>query len=83
MNRRQLLAGLLGLGAGIVLPEPPRVRAYSFLSGERLRTVSNRWGADELIYVPAGVELPTWNNRVLFLPVGAALVSYMRGELSP
>lgn len=31
LSRRSLLAGLLGATAGIILPEPPRVRAYSFL----------------------------------------------------
>ncbi len=35
MNRRTFLGSLFGVAGGLVLPEPPRVRAYSFMPGER------------------------------------------------
>lgn len=34
MNRRNFLSGLLATAGGLVLPEPERVRAYSFMPGE-------------------------------------------------
>lgn len=37
MNRRSFVAGL---AAALILPEPPRVRAYSFMPGERVKPVS-------------------------------------------
>jgi hypothetical protein len=33
MNRRDFLGSLLAGAAGLLLPEPPRVRAYSFMPG--------------------------------------------------
>ena len=33
MNRRRFLGGLFGVAGGLVLPEPARVRAYSFMPG--------------------------------------------------
>lgn len=35
MNRRSFLSGLLGAATALVLPEPERVRVYSFLPGEK------------------------------------------------
>jgi len=35
IGRRSFIASLAGLTGALVLPEPPRVRAYSFLPGDR------------------------------------------------
>lgn len=67
MNRRNFLSGLLATAGGLVLPEPERVRAYSFMPPKPFGRTRGTWTgelrvtfADGTTWVaPAG----TWEIR--------------------